>query len=90
MEPRDPPVARLQQVSQSYGDVKALDGIDFCLRQGEVLALLAPNGAGKTTAVSILLGLLQPDRGRVEVWGSDPRALPVRAPRGYTSESSSP
>jgi ABC-2 type transport system ATP-binding protein len=46
--------------------------VDFQVRAGEVVALLGPNGAGKTTAVKLLLGLMQPDRGRARVFGGDP------------------
>jgi len=65
-------VASLEGVSKSYGDVRALKGVNFRVRAGEVVALLGPNGAGKTTAVKLLLGLLQPNAGRVRVLGGDP------------------
>jgi ABC-type multidrug transport system ATPase subunit len=48
---------------KSYGDVRALDGIDLRVPAGTVLGLLGPNGAGKTTAVRILTTLLPPDGG---------------------------
>src|SRR6478752_1442933 len=53
-------VASLEQVNKNYGAVRALVGVDFRVRAGEVVALLGPNGAGKTTAIKLLLGLLQP------------------------------
>ncbi len=65
-------VASLEGVSKSYGDVRALKGVNFRVRAGEVVALLGPNGAGKTTAVKLLLGLLQPNAGKVRVLGGDP------------------
>jgi ABC-2 type transport system ATP-binding protein len=65
-------VASLENVNKSYGDVKALRNVNFGVRAGEVVALLGPNGAGKTTAVKLLLGLLQPNTGRVRVLGGDP------------------
>ncbi len=71
-------IACLAAVHHSYGKVRALAGVDFELRRGEVLALLGPNGAGKTTMVSLLLGLLRPDTGQVTVFGRDPRELAVR------------
>jgi ABC-2 type transport system ATP-binding protein len=67
-----PFVASLAGVNKSYGNVHALRGVDFQVRQGEIVALLGPNGAGKTTAVKLLLGLLQPDSGNVRVFGGDP------------------
>ena len=65
-------VAVLESVNKSYGDVQALKAVNFQVRAGEVVALLGPNGAGKTTAVKLLLGLLQPNSGKVRVFGGDP------------------
>jgi ABC-2 type transport system ATP-binding protein len=64
--------ARLGEVTKRYGQVTALDGAGFQLRRGETVALLGPNGAGKSTTVGILLGLLRPDAGRVELLGGSP------------------
>src|ERR1700684_4133491 len=65
-------VASLEGVNKNYGNVRALRGVDFRVRAGEVVALLGPNGAGKTTAVKLLLGLIQPNTGKVRVFGGDP------------------
>ena len=65
-------VAHLERVNKNYESVRALRGVDFRVRSGEVVALLGPNGAGKTTAVKLLLGLLQPNSGKVRVFGGDP------------------
>lgn len=65
-------VASLEGVNKNYGDVRALRGVNFQVRAGEVVALLGPNGAGKTTAVKLLLGLMPPNAGRVRVLGGDP------------------
>src|SRR2546425_11316986 len=54
-----------------FGEVVALDGVDFQVRTGTVFGLLGPNGAGKTTAVRILSTILLPDGGRAEVLGHD-------------------
>lgn len=56
---------------KTYGEVRALDGLDLIVPQGTVLGLLGPNGAGKTTAVRILTTLLKPDSGKAEVAGID-------------------
>src|SRR5579863_6529676 len=65
-------VASLERVNKNYGDIRALRGVNFSVRAGEVVALLGPNGAGKTTAVKLLLGLLQPSAGKARVFGGDP------------------
>jgi ABC-2 type transport system ATP-binding protein len=59
-------------VNKNYGEVRALRNVDFTVRSGQVVAMLGPNGAGKTTAVKLLLGLLQPNSGKVRVFGGDP------------------
>jgi len=65
-------VASLEGVNKNYGNVRALRGVDFRVRAGEVVALLGPNGAGKTTAVKLLLGLMQPNSGKARVFAGDP------------------
>lgn len=65
-------VASLEGVNKNYGNIRALRGVDFRVRAGEVVALLGPNGAGKTTAVKLLLGLSQPSSGKARVFGGDP------------------
>src|SRR6478672_12241426 len=56
---------------KTFGDVKALDGVDLDVPEGTVLGLLGPNGAGKTTAVRCLTTLLRPDSGKAVVAGVD-------------------
>jgi ABC-2 type transport system ATP-binding protein len=65
------PVIRVEGLVKRYGDVRAVDGIDFEVRAGEVFGLLGPNGAGKTTTVEILEGLRNPDAGQAFVLGVD-------------------
>lgn len=59
-----------ERVHKHFGPTRALDGVDLCLRTGEMVALLGPNGAGKSTAVSLMLGLRQPTGGTVRVLGT--------------------
>jgi ABC-2 type transport system ATP-binding protein len=63
---------RVRGLRKTYGDFTALDGVDFSMARGEVLALLGPNGAGKTTLVEILEGHRRADAGQVSVLGFDP------------------
>src|SRR3954453_1652152 len=65
-------VASLEAVNKNYGTIRALADVNFRVHAGEIVALLGPNGAGKTTAVKLLLGLLQPNSGKVRVFGGDP------------------
>jgi len=62
----------LEEVSRSYGSLKAVDGLSFTVKVGQIFALLGPNGAGKTTTVEMLEGYGKPDRGRIRVLGLDP------------------
>ncbi len=61
-------------VVKTHGPVRALDGIDLRVDEGEIVALLGPNGAGKSTAFDVLLDLVRPTAGRVEVLGGPPAA----------------
>ncbi len=66
------PAVHFQNVVRRYGQHVALDHLDLEVGRGETLALLGPNGAGKSTTISLLLGLLRPDAGSVEVLGMTP------------------
>jgi ABC-2 type transport system ATP-binding protein len=63
------PVLRAHQLVKHYGSTRAVDGVDLVVRAGEKVALLGPNGAGKTTTLMMLLGVLTPDSGSVEICG---------------------
>ena len=71
-------LAELSGVSKRYGSVVALDGMDLLVRPGELLSVLGPNGAGKSTAISLLLGLQQPDAGTALLLGQSPLTLEAR------------
>lgn len=60
----------LSGVTKKYGTVQAVAGVDLTIRSGEVVALLGPNGAGKSTTIEMLLGLVRPDQGSVQVFGT--------------------
>jgi ABC-2 type transport system ATP-binding protein len=68
--PSEPAISATGLV-KSFGDVRALDGVDLAVQPGSVLGLLGPNGAGKTTAVRVLTTLLKPDAGSATVAGLD-------------------
>ncbi len=61
----------VKNISKSFGKIKALDNINFCLKKDEITALLGPNGAGKTTLLRVLTGFYQPDCGEICMNGYD-------------------
>jgi ABC-2 type transport system ATP-binding protein len=67
---------------------RAVDNVDFEVRRGEVFGLLGPNGSGKSTTVKLLLGLLNPTKGHIEVFGHSPRHVMTKARIGYLPEES--
>src|SRR6187401_3587437 len=67
---------------------RAVDNVDFDVRRGEVFGLLGPNGSGKSTTVKLLLGLLNPTRGHIEVFGRSPRHVATKSRIGYLPEES--
>lgn len=68
--------------------VRAVDGLDLCVADGEVFGLLGPNGSGKSTTIKILLGLLFPTAGSVRVLGQSPRRVETKSQIGYLPEES--
>lgn len=79
---------QVRGLTKHFGEVKALNGIDFDVEQGTVVGLLGPNGSGKTTTVRILATLLRPDAGTAVVAGHDVVAAPdaVREEIGLTGQ----
>ncbi len=67
---------------------RAVDNVDFEVRRGEVFGLLGPNGSGKSTTVKLLLGLLHPTKGHIEVFGRSPRDVKTKSRIGYLPEES--
>lgn len=66
-----PPTVVVENLRKHFGEVRAVDGISFEVRSGEILGLLGGNGAGKTTTLAMLLGLLLPDSGSIRIFGYD-------------------
>jgi ABC-2 type transport system ATP-binding protein len=71
-------LAELSGVTKRFGKITALDGLDLQVRPGELLAVLGPNGAGKSTAITLLLGLQQPDTGSAQLFGKSPLDITTR------------
>src|SRR5580765_6936871 len=67
---------------------RAVDNANFDVRRGEVFGLLGPNGSGKSTTIKLLLGLLHPTKGHIEVFGHSPRHVQTKARIGYLPEES--
>ena len=68
------PALEARRMEKRFGEVRALDGLSFQVREGELFGLVGPDGAGKTTAIRALAGLLDLDAGEARVLGRDPRA----------------
>jgi branched-chain amino acid transport system ATP-binding protein len=75
----------VRQLSKSFGALRATDGVDLEVRDGETLAIIGPNGAGKTTLIGQLAGNLRPDAGSIRFAGEDITRLPApqRARKGF-------
>ncbi len=72
---------KVSGLAKSYGGKRAVDGIDFEVKSGELYALLGPNGAGKTTTLRMIAGLLNADAGQIHVFDVDARKDPIAAKR---------
>ncbi|MBR2625823.1 MAG: ABC transporter ATP-binding protein [Lentisphaeria bacterium] len=94
MERNYEPVVQAVGLTKMFRDfwhrpkARAVNGIDFEIKPGEVVGLLGPNGSGKSTTVKMLLGLLYPTGGRVTVFGKSPRAVETKREIGYLPEES--
>ena len=79
----------LQKVVKRYNEILAVDNVDLNIEKGEIFGLLGPNGSGKSTTLKMLVGLVQPDSGSVNVLGIDVQNDPVTVKQqvGYVPES---
>lgn len=79
----------VKNLSKDYGDIKALDNINFGISKGEMVALLGPNGAGKTTLMRLLTGYLQPSSGEISIMGMNFCSQPAKILQqiGYVPEN---
>jgi ABC-2 type transport system ATP-binding protein len=82
-------VLQVNGVTKSFGNAKALNGVSFSVDCTEVLGLLGPNGSGKSTLMKIIVGIMKPDAGNIQVLGTDVGVDPIRVKRivGYVPES---
>jgi len=80
---------KVTDLHKSFGQVKAVRGISFEVRDGEITGLLGPNGAGKTTTLRMLYSLLPPDRGEIRIDGLDPTrdAMAIKRTLGVVPDS---
>lgn len=70
-ESGNPVVLECEGIERSFGGLKALKGVSFAVRQGEIFGLVGPNGSGKTTMVNVITGFYPPQAGRVRLFGQD-------------------
>src|SRR5215471_6071113 len=81
-----PPALAVRGLGKQYGRVRALDGVDLELAEGELVGLLGPNGAGKSTLVKIACGLVRPTEGSTTICGAPAGSREARAAIGYLAE----
>jgi len=79
----------VKNLKKSFGEIKAVNGISFEARDGEITGLLGPNGAGKTTTLRMLYSLLPPDEGTISIDGLDPQkdAMEIKRTLGVVPDS---
>lgn len=80
---------KVSNLKKNYGDIKALDGLNLTVKQGNIYGLIGPNGAGKSTLMRICMGLLTPDAGEVKAFGYDvfDHTDYIRESVGYMSDN---
>lgn len=85
---KNTPAVEIVDLRKTYknGEIRALDGINLSINEGEIFGLIGPNGAGKTTLIGCLLALLRPDSGLVNILGKPADNISVRRVTGYVPE----
>jgi ABC-2 type transport system ATP-binding protein len=78
-----PPIITVQNLTKKFGELTAVDGINFEVMAGEIFAFLGPNGAGKTTTIKMLTTLLRPTHGDIRLNGYDPQQDQDAARRSF-------
>jgi branched-chain amino acid transport system ATP-binding protein len=76
MSPEAPPLLSVDGLTKRFGGFRALDGLSFTMRSGEILGLVGPNGSGKTTCINVISGLYRPDAGTIQFNGRAIDGLP--------------
>lgn len=76
------PILRVDQLSKSFGETRAVHQVSFAMEQGEILAVLGPSGSGKSTLLELIAGLIEPDRGEM-FWNGKPLAGTPAYRRGF-------
>ncbi|ALS78883.1 MULTISPECIES: metal ABC transporter ATP-binding protein [Planococcus] len=82
------PLIDIKNISFEYEQTKALHNISMTVEEGDFLAILGPNGSGKSTLLKIMLGLIKPTAGKIELFGEDAKKFKKREWIGYVSQKS--
>ena len=80
------PYVELEDVGFSYHDIRVLEGINLTVEPGDFLGIIGPNGSGKTTLLRIMLGLLEPERGTIRLFGHAPASFRQWGRLGYVPQ----
>jgi ABC-2 type transport system ATP-binding protein len=82
------PVVETHDLHKDFGSIRAVDGLNLNVKQGEIYGLMGPNGSGKTTLIRLLIGLLQPTSGDVRTLGHTMPNKAILAQIGYMTQAS--
>lgn len=86
MSVKKQPLLETKNLSFSYGDQPVLEGVNLHVEAGDYVGIIGPNGSGKTTLLRLLLGLLEPTKGKLNILGSTPEKLQQRSAIGYVPQ----